>query len=49
MNELLNALKESVKTAVDGVKDISTLDGLDNMFVVEMVGGERYAVSVITL
>ena len=49
MNELLVALKTLAEKNLSGIKRISTLDGLDNMFVIEMKNGKKYAVSLLEL
>lgn len=49
MNELLIALKTLAEKNLSGIKRISTLDGLDDMFVIEMKNGKKYAVSLLEL
>lgn len=49
MKELLSTLEELVRNNVAGVKEISTLPELANMFVLELDDGKKYAVSLLEL
>ena len=46
MKELLNALREFMLQNMGDVENISDLDGLENIFVVEMKNGKKYALSL---
>lgn len=49
MKEILAEIKNLVANHIDGIKEISTLDGVETMFVFELENGKRYALSLIEL
>ncbi len=49
MKELLAVLKNLVSQNIESVKEITDLDGLENMFVFEMENGKKYALSLLEL
>ncbi len=49
MKELLTDIRELVVNNIDGIKEITALDGIETMFVLELENGKRYALSLIEL
>lgn len=49
MMDLLDNLKNLVLENVGDVEKISDLDGLENLFVIELKNGKKYALSLLEL
>ncbi len=49
MVELLTDIKELIANNIDGIKEITALDGIETMFVFELENGKKYALSLIAL
>ena len=49
MEKLLADIKKLIAENIDGIEAISELDGLDNMFVIELKNGKKFALSLLEL
>ncbi len=49
MKELLATIRQLISENIDGVKQIESVPELENMIVLEMENGKKYAVSLLEL